>query len=180
MPDLFLAMDRMNVAIDRMNARMFGVSFWQVRYRDGRIVTEGDVDWPLLPRRGLVAARLICPNGELGLIDNIEGDERIFQFKCARASMALVVEQTIWQAASMRQRDAQVLGVILDTNGTCRCHVWEQPIKGESQIVHPDGVIETRQYVRPGRLLTFEDNVWDFKYRNIGRLAAKQLGIKPD
>jgi hypothetical protein len=173
MPDLI-------EALDRLVARRSGTSFWQVRYRDGRIITEGDIDWSLLPRKGLIAARLICPDGQVGRIDNIDGDERLFQLKAGRLMMGIRSEGMTARANSMRRCDAQILGVILDTVGTCKLHVWEYPIRGEYQIVHPDGVVETRAYARPGRLITFEDNVFAMRYANIGRLSADVLGIRPD
>lgn len=160
-----------------------GQSYWQVRYRDGTIISEGAVDWSLLPRTGLVAARLYCPDGSVAEIANLQADERVFQLKVGRLTMAVVDPSSmlaVLPARADRRRDAQILGVVTDTGGNCRCYAWESPIDGQQTIVHPDGVVETRRSRRPGRLIEFTDNVHAFKYAGLGRLAFDHLGIRPD
>lgn len=51
---------------------------------------------------------------------------------------------------------AHVVGMVVDTEGRCVCAAWEN---------------EGRRLVR------FEDNVYDFRYSNVGRLSADHLGL---
>jgi hypothetical protein len=160
----------------RLLARGGSDSYWQVLYRDGRIVSEGAVDWSLLPRTGLVAARLYCPDGSVGDITHLQAGERVFQLKAGRLSMAIAVDGSA-PATSGRHRDAQILGVVTSTDGDCRCYAWEAPINGEQRVTHPDGTIETRRFRRPGRLIEFTDNIHQMRYLNIGRLNLGVLGV---
>jgi hypothetical protein len=54
---------------------------------------------------------------------------------------------------------AHLIGIVHGINGESHCAAWE-----------PD----------PGRLVHFEDNVFQMSYQGIGRLSADHLGIRPD
>jgi hypothetical protein len=114
------------------------------------IVNEWDgPDWSMLPRKGLVAVRLYCPNGQVAELGNsVDASDRLFQLKAAIAV-----------AGAGRATLAHLIGMVVGLNGEAQCAAWEYG---------------------PGRLLAFEDNVFSMRYRNIGRLAAEHLGIKPD
>lgn len=140
--DLTLATAKLRSSVGRR-------SYWQARYKDGKIVSEWDIDWSLLPRKGLVEVRLVCPNGEVAVLGNpVDASDRVFQFKSAVA-----------RAGASTETMAHVIGIITSTNGDCKCAAWE-PV--------------------PGRLVTFDDNVWDMKYQNVGQLAFAHVGVKPD
>ena len=56
-----------------------------------------------------------------------------------------------------RYCDAHIIGVIKDSNGNCRCRAWEN---------------------KEQRLIAFEDNIYNMKYRSIGALSLEVQGIK--
>lgn len=105
-----------------LRARVDGRSYWQVRYRDGHVVNEYDgVDWLDLPQRRqgspVVEARLVCPDGSVGVLGNSESAEgRFFQFKIGEV-----------RVGEGRRTTAHVLGYLTDTEGRCRCYAWEWP-----------------------------------------------------
>lgn len=130
-----------------LRARMTGRSYWSVRYRDGSIIHEWERDWSLIPRRGLVAVRLYCPDGNVAELGNsVDASDRLFQLKCG-----------IRTAGAGKATLAHIIGIIHGTDGQASCAAWE-----------PD----------PGRLVTFEDNVFAMQYQQIGRLSGDVLGIK--
>lgn len=133
-----------------LRARVTGRSWWMVRYRDGQTVNEWDgPDWSLLPRTGLQAVRLYCPNGQVAELGNsVDASDRLFQLKVAVAS-----------AGAGRQQLAHLIGIVTGTDGQCQVAAWEP---------------------EPGRLLTFEDNVFHFAYHGLGMLAMEHVGIVPD
>jgi hypothetical protein len=132
-----------------LRSRVTGRSYWSVRYRDGSMLHEWERDWSLIPRRGLIAVRLYCPNGQIAELGNsVDAGDRLFQLKCG-----------IRTAGSGKATLAHIIGMVVGTDGQCQCAAWEPS---------------------PGRLVTFDDNVWDFRYQGIGRLAMEHLGIKPD
>lgn len=97
-------------------ARLTGRSWWLVRYADGRVVNEWDgPDWSLLPRKGLVAVRLACPNGKVAELGNsVDASDRLFQLKVAVRTMG-----------AGKQVMAHVVGIVTGTDGACRCAAWE-------------------------------------------------------
>lgn len=89
--------------------------FWQVRYADNTIVSEWERDWSLLKREGLVEGRLVCPNGDVATVGNVDGaGTRLFQFKTA-----------VMLAGIGRSTDGYVIGIIVFHDGTCQCAAWE-------------------------------------------------------
>lgn len=137
-------------ALESGIARANGRSYWQVRYRDGRVISEwGGIDWSEIPRSGLIEARLLCPNGETGVLGNpVDASDRLFQFKVA-----------VMSPSTDRETLAHVLGIVVDTAGNAKCLAWEPS---------------------HGRLLNFEDNVWNMTYQNVGQLGFANLGMKAD
>lgn len=133
-----------------LRARTTGRCWWRVRYHDGRVTNEWDgPDWSLLPRTGLVAVRLYCPNGKVAELGNsVDASDRLFQLKGGTLT-----------AGKGRRTDFHLIGLVTGTDGQCRCAAWEYG---------------------PGRLLTFEDNVYAMQYQSIGRLNFEVLGIRPD
>jgi hypothetical protein len=135
-----------------------GRSWWIVQYRDGCIRRE----WEEHPGGN----RIALPRPEYSSVSEWENipkkgiigaylfcpngqaaaieqpeDGKIFQFKVGHINV--VGETSAWCSA-------HILGVVINANGDCQCVAWE-----------------------PGRqnLTGFQDNVYDFKYQSIGRLA---------
>lgn len=141
-----------------------GRPWWQVRYRDGRVVSEWESvggpphlplaevgagsRWEDLDRRGLIGIRLLCPDGTAAALEAKE-DRKLFQFKLGGLSATTGGPHRHWC-------DAAVIGAVLDSEGRCVCRAWE---------------------TGPRRLVAFEDNVHDMRYHAIGRLGLDNLGI---
>jgi hypothetical protein len=68
----------------------------------------------------------------------------------------LQFKSAVVTAGHGRRTEAHVVGMVVDTEGRCVCAAWEN---------------EGRRLVR------FEDNVYDFRYSNVGRLSADHLGL---
>jgi hypothetical protein len=123
-----------------IRARVTGRSWWRVRYSDGTVINEWDgPDWSLLPRKGLVAVRLVCPNGKIAELGNsIDASDRLFQLKVG-----------IRTAGDGKQTLAHVIGIITGTDGQCSCAAWE-PDPGRL-VAFEDSVFAMR-YQDIGRL----------------------------
>jgi hypothetical protein len=135
-----------------IRARLANRSYWRLRYTDGRVVSEWEVDWSMAPSRGRQALRLHCPNGQIAELGDATGgtiDDRVFQFKDALVS-----------AGGPSGTLAHIVGLIDTANGDCRYAVW---LYGEQ------------------RLLTGRSNIHDFSYEGVpvGALAFDHLGVKP-
>ena len=141
-----------------------GRPWWQVRYRDGRVVSEWDSvagplrlplaevgassRWEELERRGMIGVRLLCPDGTTAELEAKE-DRKLFQFKVGGLSATIGGPNRHWC-------DAVVIGAVLDPGGRCVCRAWE---------------------TGPRRLVGFEDNVNGMRYHAIGQLGLDNLGI---
>jgi hypothetical protein len=133
-----------------VRARLTGRSYWSLRYMDGRVVTEGEVDWSLAPTKGRQSLRLYCPDGRVAELGNTEdATGRLFQLKVGLRS-----------AGAGKSTLAHVIGILSGLNGECRVYAWE-PDPG--RLVGP-----------------FADNVFAMKYQQIGGLSADVLGIRPE
>jgi hypothetical protein len=142
-----------------------GRPWWQVRYRDGSIVSEWDSvegpsrlplrelghssRWEELRKTGLIAIRLLCPDGVAAELEASE-DRKIFQFKVGGIAVGPEGLPQGWC-------DAYVIGAVLDADGNCLCRSWE---------------------TRERQLVDFKDNVFDMKYRGLGPLGLDNLGIR--
>lgn len=91
-------------------------SWWRVRYSDGRTINEWDgIDWSAIPRKGLVAVRLYCPNGQVAELGNTnEAGERVFQFKGATMTLG-----------RGSRTDFHLIGIVTGLHGECHCAAWE-------------------------------------------------------
>jgi len=67
--------------------------------------------WEDVNHAKVVAARLWCPNGQIGEV-RATGPNRVIQFKVATA------------APGVRSVEAHVLGVLTDGEGGCQCYEW--------------------------------------------------------
>lgn len=146
--------------------RTSGHSWWQARYSSGKVLSEWDTlrtklllpigdskssRWEDIPKDGMVGLRLLCPNGMAGELEAPEG-HRFIQLKVGGIDVALGLP-----GKTRRYCDAHIIGVVKDSNGDCFCRAWETKEK---------------------RLIEFYDNVYDMKYRNIGRLSIDVQGLK--
>lgn len=98
-----------------LRARVTGRSWWVVRYRDGRTVNEWDgPDWSLLPRQGLRAVRLYCPDGQVAELGNsVDASDRLFQLKVG-----------VMQPGR-RHQQAHLIGIVTGTDGQCTVAAWD-------------------------------------------------------
>lgn len=104
-----------SLASARLRATAARRPYWQVRYKNGRVISEWDLDWSLIPRKGLLEARMVCPNGQVAVLGHpIDASERLFQFKRA-----------VLMAGVGRATTAYLLGIVTQPDGTCQCAVWE-------------------------------------------------------
>ena len=150
--------------------RCSGRSWWQARYSDGRVLSEWDTitdkvrlptgngrssRWEEAPKEGMVGLRLLCPNGMAGELEAPEGF-RFFQLKAG--GMDVGIGFTGGVAGIRRFCDAHIIGVVENDEGNCLCRAWE---------------------VQERRLIEFRDNIYNMKYRNIGRLSldVQQLRV---
>ena len=144
-----------------------GRSWWQTRYMDGKILSEWETligemmapiglgrssRWEEVPKLGMIGLRILCPNGMAGEIEAPIG-HRFFQLKSGSVGVAIGGFGGI-----SRHCDAHIIGVVVDIEGTCFCRAWE---------------------TKERQLIEFYDNVFDMKYRNIGKLSleVQQLRI---
>jgi hypothetical protein len=98
----------------------------------------------------MVGLRLLCPNGMCGELEAPEGC-RFIQLKTGGIDIGFGPG-----VVSRHYCDAHIIGLITDVNGNCYCRAWE---------------------TREQRLIQFEDNVFNMKYRNIGPLNLDVQGI---
>ena len=98
-----------------LRARVAGRSYWRLRYTDGRVVNEWDVDWSLAPRKGRQSLRLHCPNGQVAELGNSQdATGRLFQLKVAVTGMG--GPHWTW---------AHVIGIVDGFNGECQYAAWD-------------------------------------------------------
>ena len=158
----------MNPLIAQMIKRS-GRSWWEVRYIDGRVLSEWDTlqgetrlplgvgrssRWEEIQKYGMVGIRLLCPNGMAGELEGILGTQ-FFQLKAG--GMTVGIGYSGKAGSVERFCDAHIIGAVEDIAGNCFCRAWEHKEK---------------------RLIAFRDNIHNMKYRNIGKLNLDVQGIK--
>ena len=153
-----------------------GRSWWEARYRDGKLLSEWDTTkasngadllwkntvkrflpgpaggstsrWEEVSKRNMVALRLVCPNGNAGVLEDDGANGRFFQLKSGTFDLG----------PNSKFCEAQIIGMVLpDDDDRCVCWAWE---------------------VRERRLVKFEDHFHNMAYRNIGMLSANHLGVR--
>ena len=123
--------------------------YWALRYTDGRIVNEWEVDWSQAPLKGRQRIRLYCPNGDVGEFgDTRDATGQFVQFKVAT------------RGNSGEHLLAHVIGMIHGTDGQVTCAAWEFQADGSGRRVGP-----------------WEDNVYRMAYHELGALNADHLGL---
>jgi len=140
-------------------------SWWQARYSDGRVLSEWDTlagkvllplgegrssRWEEVPKEHMVALRLLCPNGMAGELEAPEG-KKFFQLKVGYFDVLMV------KGGGKRSIAAHVIGVVKDAEGNCLCRAWSY---------------------RTNSLLEFEDNIYNMKFKNIGKLNLDVQQLK--
>lgn len=131
-------------------------AYWQARFTDGRVVSEWEVDWSLLPQRGLREVALVCPNGKVGVVGwGGDGAGRFVQFKMAYAHG--------WGLNSMTT-EAHLVGIVHGNDGEATFYRWEP---------------EAFRLIGP-----YEDNVGPGRMQYGGgatnQLCFEHMGAKPD
>lgn len=150
-------MNRITAALVRRS----GHPWWQCSYSSGKVINEWDTlpaklpvgdgrssRWESVPKNGMVRLKLLCPDGTVGELETSE-NYKFFQLKVGRFEVGFNF--------SRRCCDAYMIGVITDTDGTCFCKAWESQNK---------------------KLIEFSDNIFNMRYRNIGRLSTDVQGLK--
>lgn len=192
----------MEAAVGGAHARKTGRSWWALRFLDGRVLHEWDLDpasptrhmdWPRLAMlgqlRNLQALRLYCPNGRMAELGG-EGDQtgRLFQFKVA------VRYTGTGEGAPGRDILAHVAGQVVGLDGQCVLFAWRP--RPEPRRPRVDHFVNARpgmlsdaydawlanyrawQQSGGGELVgPLEDNVYALRYENVGRLSADHLGL---
>lgn len=158
----------MNKFIELM-IRRSGRSWWQVRYIDGKVLSEWETlqsgmklpigagnssRWEEINKFGIVGIRLLCPNGIAAELEGSLGTQFI-QLKAGGIDVAFGFTGKV--KGVNRFCDAHIIGAILDAEGNCFCRAWETKEK---------------------KLIQFEDNIHNMKYRNIGALNLDVQGVK--
>lgn len=158
----------MNPIIAQMIKRS-GRSWWQVRYIDGKVLSEWNTlqgamrlplgegrssRWEEVTKFGMVGIRLLCPNGMAGELEGVFGTQ-FLQLKVGGVDVAMGFIGNI--KGINRFCDAHIIGAVEDIAGNCLCRAWE---------------------TKERRLVEFRDNIYDVKYRNIGKLNLDVQGIK--
>ena len=164
-----------------------GQSYWIARYRHRDDIYEWECDWGLVPRKGLTALVLQCPNGNWGVLENKGGNasDRLFQFKIATAEVSMggphcigVVDTKTgrvwgWDPVSKlpvlgsmpgRKTLAHVIGIVNGLDGEAIMWSWEYH---NHRLVGP-----FEDNVSPGRM-NYGGGVTQDLYYDV-------LGIKPD
>lgn len=150
-------MNKITVALIKRS----GHSWWQCSYSNGKVLNEWDTSstklpfgdgrsskWETVLKDGMVGLRLLCPDGAIGKLETSENC-KFFQLKVGRFDVGYDF--------SRRYCNAHIIGVVIDSDGTCFCKAWE---------------------VQNKKLIEFHDNVFDMKYQNIGRLNTDVQGLK--
>jgi len=139
-----------------------GRSWWQARYTNGKTLAEWDTltgklllpggngkssRWEEVPKKGMIGLRLLCPSGMAGELEAPEG-HRFFQLKIGGVGVGMGAGG----GGVHRFCDAHIIGVVTDIKGNCFCRAWE---------------------TKERRLIEFQDNIHNMKYRNIGALSLE-------
>lgn len=134
-----------------------GRSWWQARYRGGRVLSEWDtmrVDgdpsstrWEDASQHGMIALRLVCPNGNAGVLENPPGDYHFFQLKGGHFDLG----------AGKGIAEAHIIGMVLADGDSVICWAWETHNK---------------------RLVRFQDHFSRMVYGGVGALSANTLGVR--
>lgn len=159
----------MNPVIAAM-IRASGRSWWEARYSDGKTIGEWDTlgtklalplahfghlsKWEEVPKEKMIGLRLLCPNGWCAELEAPEG-HRFFQLKAGGMDVGMGFTGGV--TGVRRFCDAHIIGVVEDAEGNCLCRAWETKEK---------------------RLIEFRDNIYNMKYRNIGRLNLEVQQLK--
>lgn len=201
----------MNQAIVMM-IRASGRSWWQACYSDGKVLSEWDTfqgpeaklklplgtvgfnfgnssRWEEVSKNGMVALRLLCPNGMAGELEAPEG-HRFFQIKHGGIDVPMSGGHAILSGLR-RYTDAHIIGVIRNDEGDCVCRSWEFYARVTSpefekaeliinQLANEDDIRKAKENLARfhamgygkwrWRLIEFADNIHHMEYRHIGAL----------
>lgn len=155
-----------------MMIRMSGRSWWEAKYASGKQIAEWETiqgkvltplgnpatsRWEEIDKRGLVALRLLCPNGKAGALLT-SGSYNLFQLKSGVSTVTVAPAGVAVNPEPTLHCHYHIIGAVTDTNGTCECYAWDYQNK---------------------ELLKFKDNVTHMAFDNIGPLnLGEAVGIK--
>src|SRR5581483_549167 len=118
--------------------KLRGQSYWIALYTDRDPIYEWDCEWYDLPRAGLKELRIVCPNGQVGVLGKAGGGDRVLQFKDAVAASEPIGRRTL----------AHVIGMLEDPHlpaGLATFFVWDYK---ERRLIGPvlDNVYSMQVY----------------------------------
>ena len=131
-------------------------SWWQARYAGGRVISE----WSTLTSHDLGQTHWeLIPKKDMiglrilcpnGMVGELGAPEgyRFFQLKAGGVDIG---------PGGGHYIDAHIIGVVTDRDGRCLCRAWDYKL---------------------GELLNFNDNIFNMKYCQIGKLALEPQGLK--
>lgn len=141
-----------------------GRSWWQARYRDGKIRSEWETlmgmgkqriivpvpvggrtsQWEEVDKKGMVGLRLVCPNGQIAELE-CSTEYRFIQLKSGK-----------FQPGIGQFCDAHIIGAV-DDDGSVKCFAYE---------------------TAPRKVVQFTDNIYNFKYIGGGALSLEVQGVR--
>jgi len=145
-----------------MMIKRSGRAWWEARYYGGKIVAEWDT---------FEHAPILLPLAHVKTSRWEELDKKLLaglRLLCPNGMAGELDKPPFFQlkvgfqfvgmggGGSGRSCSAQIIGSIISQDGSCECHAWN---------------------TATGALESFKDNVFDFKYQNIGRLNLAVQGI---
>lgn len=156
MPILLPTAAEVSLFTTRVRSAFSRRAYWVAHFRDGRTVHEWQVDWSLLPQKGLYKVLLVCPNTQVGVLETQgDGRGRFLQFKMAYADG--------WGSKGP-VTEAHLIGLVHGTDGEAKFWRWEpEPFR----LVGPYD-----DNVAPGRM-TYGGGATN-------QLAFEHMGTTPD
>lgn len=171
--------------------RMSGRSWWQARYADGKTLGEWDTPamsgilavpnadtwrstrWEDVEKRGMIALRLLCPNGQVAELVTNNPDGRFIQLKSGGFSVGEVNKNFC---------DAHMIGVLENDDQMVRCWSWEKTPHSFSHNIETERCNTCKlPKVECGdgrQLVNFMDDIFAMRYRGIGGLSLTVQGVR--
>lgn len=182
-------------AVTATLVRLSGRSWWQAKYVGGKVLSEWDTvpgirtstsrprsenwrstRWEEVPKQGLVALRLLCPDGRAGELQTNNPEGRFVQLKVGGFNAS--------GSSIARYCDAHLIGVVGD-DGSMQCwawerepHIWQPNLDGERVRCNICKLPELYCGARKGQLVAFTDTVFNMQYRLIGALSLVVQGVR--
>lgn len=181
-----------------VRARLDRRPYWALLLYGGRVVEEPDCDWLHAPRKGRLAVRLYCPDGQAPTLGNtVDATDRLFQFKVGLVALATGGEDD----GPRRERRVEQRGastVVWDTEAPPAPEAprrrRRRATNGRRTLAHVIGMVRDLDggcvlYAwefddaapHGGRLVgPLLDNANRLAYHQVGKLSNEHLGLKAE